>query len=342
SFREIWERLRGGPSDLLGLEIQEKALFAVRMRRRGRELLVTAADSLPPAERTEAAYAYSSAAIPQRLKAKYAALAVPDESATVKLLTFPGRFDAAAETKIVQDMGLENPDRYRVSYKLVSEGRGRAESRVVAAALPEEIARVYAMFIPAGRPAVFSVEVAPLARLTAFFHGPGRHQQAKCVGTLTFGDKTSCLAILNNGLPALIRTFQIGTRQVLEKIEKSLGVDQSTAEAVLAEGAIDISQIVEEVLDPLLKQLTISRDFVERREGCHLERLFMGGALIASHDVTDLIRSTIGVAVESWNPFDGLPIAAGAYPETLKGQEWRFTAAIGACLGVFEKNESTH
>ncbi|MCX7591492.1 MAG: pilus assembly protein PilM [Kiritimatiellae bacterium] len=336
SIKELVQRLRGGPSDLVGIEIQEKAVFAVRMRRRGSEFSILAADSLPPAERTELAHTYSSGTIPLKLRAKYAALAIPDDTAIIKLLTFPGRLDPAAEAKIVQDMGLENANGYRISYKLVSEGRGRAESRVLAVAIPEATVEAYARFVSVGRPATYSVEVASLAKLTSFLNGPGGQHPTKCIGTLTFGDNTSCLAIFNNAIPALVRTFKIGTNHILEKIEKVFGVDRPTAEAVLAEGAIDISQTVAEVLDPLVKQLTVSRDFVERREDCRLERMFISGTVTISHDVIEQVRATVGVPVESWNPFASVSAPEGTCPENLKGQEWRFAAAIGACLGVFE------
>ena len=76
---------------------------------------------------------------------------------------------------------------------------------------------------------------------------------------------------------------------------------------------------------------------MERRENCQLSKLYTSGALVVSRDLIDEMHSSVGVEVSAWNPFQGLTVAQGAIPERFVGQEWRFSAALGACSGTFEE-----
>ena len=55
-----------------------------------------------------------------------------------------------------------------------------------------------------------------------------------------------------------------------------------------------------------------------------------------AQDSIDEMRTGLGIPVEFWNPFDGLTVGSGAVPDEFVGQEWRFAAAVGACVATFE------
>jgi Tfp pilus assembly PilM family ATPase len=120
-------------------------------------------------------------------------------------------------------------------------------------------------------------------------------------------------------------------------VRSGLGVDAPTAAGILADGSFDISHTIAEVMDPLVKQIVISRDFVERRENCHMSRLYLSGGLTVSRCVRDELRGALELDVETWNPFEGLRVQSGAVPESCVGREWMFASAVGACLGTFEE-----
>jgi Tfp pilus assembly PilM family ATPase len=73
---------------------------------------------------------------------------------------------------------------------------------------------------------------------------------------------------------------------------------------------------------------------VERRENCHIRKLFVSGGVTGARDWQNEIRSAVGVAPETWNPFAGLQMAADALPQRLAGTESRFVAATGAALAA--------
>jgi Tfp pilus assembly PilM family ATPase len=340
-IKELAQRLKKGPTDVVGVDVGETAIALARMKKTNDLITLLAVDivPLPPElaqEQTETVPDLQPLIVPPKLKGKYASLAVAGTSAIMKILTFPGHFDEAAEAKVVENMGIENPDKYRISYKLVSEGHGRSEARVLTVALPEAVAQAPLRLFPIGIPAPYSLEISGLATLTAFLHSQEKKIQDASVGIIDFGAEVCTFGLFHKGFLMLVRRFPVGTNSILNKVQETLGVDQETAQGIISDGSFDISQSVSDVMEPLIKQLIVSRDYVERRENCQVSRIYISGGLVVSRDLVDEMKSSMGIEVTGWNPFDELGIAAGALPENFAGQEWRFAAAVGACLATFE------
>jgi Tfp pilus assembly PilM family ATPase len=89
-------------------------------------------------------------------------------------------------------------------------------------------------------------------------------------------------------------------------------------------------------MDPFLRQMSISKDFVERREDCRVLKVYVSGGTSLSRYWVDEIKSAAGTEVERWNPFASLRLAPDALPASLAGQETRFAAALGGCLRILE------
>ncbi len=340
SIKELLARFKGTPSDLVGVDISNTGIKAVRMRKTKEEIHVVAADILPPVNLAESATSSNPLMeLPQRLKARYVSLAVPGNGSTVKLLSFPGPFRDSSVQKVIESLGVDDLDNYRIAYKLITEGHGKSESRVLAVALPVDEASGAPTLFPIARPAPYSLEISGLASMTAFMNGPGAQAQETAIGAIDFGDNASTFTLFNKGVLSLVRRFDIGTDHIVDKVQESLGVDKETAQGIITDGAFDISQSVSEIMEPLIKQLIVSRDFVERREDCSISKLYASGGVVLSRDSLDEMRSSLGIEIESWNPFeiDSLTVAPDAIPEHLKGQEWRFSAAVGACISTFEE-----
>ncbi|MFO7871498.1 MAG: pilus assembly protein PilM [Kiritimatiellia bacterium] len=336
SFSEILEQIKSGPADLAGIEIASYGTPVVHMRKSGDEVQVVGADILPPAG-TAVEEPPAPLELSGKLKGRYASVCVPGSGAIVKLLSFPGQFGESSEHKLLDSLRLENPDKYRIAYKLIARGHGKSESRVLTVALPEEEASIVTPLLPAGLPAPFSLEVSGLAVMTAFLNATASNQKDQAVGMAHFGSRVSSFALFNKGSLSLIRRFDLGTETILGRVQEGLGVDKETAEGIMSDGSFDISQLVNEVLTPVIKQMVVSRDFLERRENCQLAKIYVSGALTVSRDSIEEISSAMGVETGGWNPFEGLSVSSGALPEAAKGKEWQYAAAIGAGLGTFEE-----
>jgi Tfp pilus assembly PilM family ATPase len=191
--------------------------------------------------------------------------------------------------------------------------------------------------VAVGAPAPRSLELSGLSSLAAFLHGPGQAHEQDAVIMIEAGAKLTFMALLNKGAVILLRKFDLGSESIVAKVQQQLNVDQDTARGIISDGSFDISQSVRAVMAPFLRQLTISKDFVERRENCRLVKCYLSGGTSLSTYWKEEIRNATGVDSELWNPFHGLRVAEGAYPADLIGQEPRFAAAVGACWGVLEE-----
>lgn len=338
AFDSLLRSLKRKISDLAGIDVGDSGVKVVRMQKSRDVVTLLAADILPPIARSpEETGAPFAAALPPRLRGRYACLTVPGQDSIVKLLSFPGPFEPKMEGKLFENLGLKNPNAYRVGYKIAGDRGPRAESRVLAVAVPETELQAATGLLPTGVPAPYSLEVAGLATLTAFAHGPGQRHLSEAVGVIEFGASTSSFALFNRGTLAMVRRFGFGTNRLIDRLTESLGVDRDTAIGIVANNSFDIANTVNEVIETPVRQLVVSRDFVERRENCQVASLYVSGGLVLSHDAVDRIGATLGIEVHTWSPFENVKVADGAVPARLVGQDWRLASAIGACLGTFEE-----
>lgn len=339
SLKALVGRFKRGPSDIVALDIATTGIKAVRMRGSDEGVSVLAAAILPPVHlphtAEEAAQEIAPLDLPRDLVGRYACLTVSGEKAVVKLLTFPGHgpeAETGIEQKIVDSLGIEKPDDFRIGYKMIpTQAR---EVRALAVAVPNAEAAGACRLFPVGVPAPHSIELSGLAAVTAFLQGPGKDSSDEALGMVECGARVTFFSAFRKGVPLLIRKFDFGSDLILTKVQESLGVDRGTAEGILSDGSFDVSQQIGEVMDGFVKQIIVSRDFVERRENCRLGKVFASGGITASRDWAVEMKSALGFEVEAWNPFVGLNVSDGALPENLKGQESRFAAAIGAGLAT--------
>lgn len=338
SVGALLKRFRPNPSDVVGVDVGTSAVKVVRMRRNAEGLPTLLGAAIFPNEGQESGGTGDSGkvSIPQKLRARYACVAVTGRGAIIKLLSLPGRFEAGSEGKILENLGIRNADLFRISYRVLREGHGRSESRVLAVALPEEEAQRAMGPFASGLPAPLSLEIAGLATLTAFASGPLGKIENLATGLVEFGATSTFVSFFRGDTLLLVRQFEVGANEVVARVQKTLGTDVETARGIINGGAFDVSQPVMEVFGPLIKQLAVSRDFVERREDCRVGSVFVSGGMTAAPAVVSELRSSLEVDVEHWNPIADFPAAAGAVPAELAGHEWRLSGAVGACLATLE------
>lgn len=329
-------RQRKSPAELLGVDIGTTGLKVVRMRHNKDQTTLLAADILPPLELPEGPAGHNvRLKLPKNLMANYVALTVSGASAAVRLLNLTGHIEPQGlkEEEVREHVGLASE--FRVSHVMLSVPRAKQETKVLVVGLPEKEAKTVLSLVPSGPPAPYCLEVSGLAAMTAFTHGPGADSPHDALAVIESGAKITFMALFHKKTLALVRKFDFGAETIVARVQQQLGVDQETARGIIADGSFDISQPVHEVMDPFLRQLTISKDFVERREDCVVSAVYLSGGTTLSRYWMEEVSAAVGIEVVQWNPFDHVELAADAYPAELKGQETRWTAAVGACLGVF-------
>lgn len=323
-----------GYTDVVGVDVGGTATKAVRLKKGKAGITLMAADLLPVALRPGegAAAPVTPIHLPKPLRARNVALAISSPVAVVKLLNLPAHSDKSADSHVSELLGLGDTSEFRVAYETVA--RTRAETKVLAVAIPDQIPHAACGLFPAGRPAPCSIEISGLCSLTAYARGPGKENREQCVAVMDFGAYVTTVAFFNKGVLSLIRKFDFGISAILKRLKESLGVETEVALGILTDGSFDISQVLHQAMESFLQQAVISWDFVERRENTHVTKLFVSGGTAGLRSWSEEVRKKTGLDPEFWDPFAGLQIHPGAVPERLKGQEPRLSAALGAAMAV--------
>ena len=332
------------PAEAIALDCSTDAVRAVRLQQAPGGITLTAADELSPVPLDAARSALGDRielkikelALPTPLRARYAALLAPAGSAAIKLLRFPEEVDLDDSQKVRERMGLEEGD-YRIGTQVIQTSGTKREALALGVALPELLARALLDLMPkAGLPAPYSLQASELAVLNAFTSDPALADDSPPCGFIHFDHDFSIVALFNAGQISQLRTFPFGLAAVIQRIVKTLNVDQATASGVVSDGAFDISSLIEAEIREIRGQYVISRDFMERNENCRLQQVYLSGP----RPLTAPFAGGEKVSVKSihWNVLDLFDQRlAGELPDSLTDASWKLTAAIGAGMGVLSE-----
>jgi Tfp pilus assembly PilM family ATPase len=322
------------PSEIIGVDLSSTGVKVVRVKKTKEGVTCLGAQILSAAALAGEEAREGRFPVPKDLLSNYAAIAVTGEEAVVRILSLQVPADGSAPdvTRVREQVGLG--EEYRLGSILTTPAKGKGEGKVLVAGLPEQQAAATVQMFSVGAPAPFSLELSGLAALDAFLVGPGAAQAQGAVAVIESGARITFMALFHRGVLSLVRKFDFGAEALIARVQHQLGVDRDTALGAMSDSSFDLSQALREVMDPFLRQLSISKDFVERREDCRVTTVYLsGGSSLLRHFGREIATAT-GLEAQTWNPFEGLRLEAGAYPAELDGQQTRFTAAIGAAWGV--------
>jgi len=319
------------PNEVLGVDLGASGTKVVRLRKGKETISLVGASLLPPLDANATALA-----LPPELVTNYAAVTLSSNQHLIRLINVPGvgETETALAAKLQDIVKVEKSQRF--AFRILRAVPGKRETLVLTVALPEtEVLRVLAL-LPHGPPAACSCEDAGLAALTAFFHGPGREFYDDAVCFIETGANGTFVAFINKNTPVLIRSLELGGEKLIANLQSQWGLDRETALGALGQGAtIDISQPLRELASPALRQLNISRDFVERQEGCRISKVFLSGGLGQIKQWGQAVQESMGVAAVVWDPLEALQVSAVS--EAIRNQSGRFASAIGAALAALEE-----
>lgn len=339
SLRDIvpnWRR--GVRSDVVGLDIGEMTTKIVRLKRVGGAITVLAADLLPrlaPPALGEADIRPEPLLIARELQGLHAAIAVSTPHASIRLLTIPGSHEKIEQLNFSELLGVPEGVEFRIGYEVLT-AEGRSEQVVLATGIPLAHARWAAALLPRGLPAPCSLQAGGVAALNSVGGALNDLRGETAALSVHLGSEVTHVAAFHRGRLALFRQCLIGNQTIVKIVRERLGIEEELVPGILDDSVIDASQTIGVAIEPFLRQLMLAREFVERKRTCHVERILLCGSLLGTKHWVAHIEATTGIRPEVWNPFAGLPVAANALTDRVKGVESRFTGAVGAALAVME------
>jgi Tfp pilus assembly PilM family ATPase len=320
-------------SDLVGVDFSTTATKVVRLKKTKSELALLGIDLLPAVDFKTAARRIE---LPRNILANYGCLAYSGTASVVRMVNAPlaAEEDKLPEAKLRELLNVDAD--YRVSAMLAKRGNGRQDSSFLAAAVPEDDVRFLLNMFPAGPPAPASVEVAGLAFLPAFLNARAAECKDEAVCLIEAGESVSHFVFLNKGSVALVGKFGFGGNLLRAKVVNDLGVDDELAGTILTDRSINLSTTMVDVMTPFLKQLSISKDFIERHQGCRVSKVYVSGGLSLLPHWSSAVEQMLHAEVVQWSPFENIQYDPDVIPDEMVVQAPRFAAAVGAVIGGFE------
>lgn len=321
-------------SDLVGVDFSTTATKVVRLKQLKGELSLVGLDLLPPVDFSTSA---SRMELPRNMASYYGCLAYTGSAAVVRMVNapLPAEEQTLPEPKLRELLNVT--DDYRVSARLMKRGKGRQDSSLLAAAIPQDDVRYLLSMFPAGPPAPASLEVSGLAFVTAFLNARGKECSESAVCLFEAGESLSHFAFVNKGNLALVGKLAFGAKTLRDKLAHDLGVDEELAASILDDRSINISSSLASVMEPFIKQMNISKDFIERHQGCRVSKLYVSGGLSLLPSWRTEIGALLHVPVDTWSPLENIEYDPDSLAEGIEKQATRFGAAIGAAIGGFEE-----
>lgn len=320
-------------NDLIGIDFGTSATKIVRLKKSADEVSLTGIDLLPAVDFSSSS---SRIDLPRNLTTHYGCLTYSRPESVVRLINtpLPAGDETLTDAKLRELLSVGED--FRVSARLVKRGKGRQDSSLLAAAMPQDDVGFMLNMFPAGPPAPASLEVSALSFMSAFMHARGKECANDAVCLIESGERSSTYAFLNQGNVVLMGKMDFGSLTLRNRLAEDLGVDEELASSILNDRSINISTSLNTVLDPFLKQISISKDFIERHQGCKVSKLYVSGGLSLLPSWAAEVGQMLQINATTWNPLENISYEPELLSPEIKFEATRYSAAIGAALGGFE------
>ena len=317
-------------SNLLALDFAHSGVKAVRLKKSKDRIVLSAADILPAVNLD----AGERPQLPKSLSAYYTSICANPGQTHLRVFGHVMQENEKLDQIVRENLSV--PEEFRVTGRLLVDGPAKKESSILGVAIPENSIEQHLDLFAAGAPAPHSLELAGLAAFSAFAFNRSKQTASQTVCLIETGLRYTYVAFFHKNQLQVVNRFEIGGEAVAKQVQKALGVDEEMAGTILAGGSVDVAAPIRTALAPFVKQLSIYREFVERQNKTTLSGVYLAGGEAASTYWQSAIQDVLGLTPVVWNPFEKIDIPDGVYPESLKGQESRFAAAVGAALGGME------
>jgi len=328
------KRIARRHTDLVGIDFATTATKVVRLKKTGEGISLMGIDLLPAVDFHAAP---NRLELPRNMVSYYSALCYSCPEAVIRMLNtpVPDGVETLQDSKIRELLNVT--DDYRPSARLIRKGKGRQDSSFLAAAIPQDDVAFMLNMFPAGPPAPASLEVSGLASISSFLHSKGEECAEQSVCLIEAGETTSHFAFLNKGAVLLVGKMDFGSLQLRKKLAADLGVDDELAASILNDRSINISSSLASVLEPFTRQLSISKDFIERHQGCRVSKVYVSGGLSLLASWVGEVGQMLHTDVVRWSPLDNIQYDPESLSSDIEKQATRFAAAFGAAIGGLEE-----
>ncbi len=186
------------------------------------------------------------------------------------------------------------------------------------------------------RPNIIDIDSLALINSFNFNYPKVDVAENKSICLLNIGASISNVNILDNGIPRLSRDIHSGGANFTKKLMDIFEVDFKAAEELKInppEDKLDkIRAAVESVLTNLSAEIRTSFDYYESQNTSSVVKIFLSGGASRIRGLNEMLSSSLGIPVESWDPFKEIKISDKIDMQKLNNFSGQFNIAVGLAL----------
>ncbi len=310
----------GSGKSSVGLDIGSHSVKVVELLRSGKGLKLSkyAIVELPPdtvvdgevINRDHLVESIKDALTKSGIKTKTVNSAVSGRSVIVRRIPMEKMTEAQARQAIHWEAEQHIPfrvDEVSIDFKILNEESSPGQMEVLLVAAKKENINLHRSVVQGAGVRSSSVDLEQFALLRAY-ENSYHPSDDECVTILNVGSDNTNLVITKGGVPSFNRDIAMGGGRFIEAILRSLGVDYSTAEAILKgnipEGvsADDVKNAVSSVLEEL--STSVRRSFISFQasgESSRIDKMLLSGGCSLMAGLAETLSDHHGLPVEAFD-----------------------------------------
>ncbi|MCD4707937.1 MAG: type IV pilus assembly protein PilM [Candidatus Sabulitectum sp.] len=310
----------GSGKSSVGLDIGSHSVKVVELLRSGKGIKLSkyAIVELPPdtvvdgevVNRDHLVESIKDALTKSGIKTKTVNSAVSGRSVIVRRIPMEKMTEAQARQAIHWEAEQHIPfrvDEVSIDFKILNEESAPGQMEVLLVAAKKEIIHLHRSVVQGAGIKSSSVDLEQFALLRAYENS---YQPSidECVTILNIGADNTNLVIAKGGIPSFNRDLAMGGGRFIEAILRSLGVDYSTAEAILKgnlpEGVseADVKNAVSSVVEEL--STSVRRSFISFQasgESSRIDKMLLSGGCSLMAGLAETLSDHHGLPVEAFD-----------------------------------------
>jgi len=175
-----------------------------------------------------------------------------------------------------------------------------------------------------------SLQLSPISFINCFEAARPELFHNQAVALLDVGFLSSSLTILDKGKPLLTRSVPTGAKQITEYIAQSTNSDFAKAEATKLADDNLLGEATSKTCVTLIREVRSSINFFEKNSDQPISKVFVTGGSSSSPGVISVLCNEIGSPCENWDATAGLQTELPSeQQEIFTRNKAAFSAAIG-------------
>lgn len=347
----------GSGKSSVGLDIGSHSVKAVELTRSGKGLKLSryAVVELTPGtvvdgevvNRDHLVESIRDALAKAGIKTKTVNSAVSGRSVIVRKIPMEKMTEAQARQAIHWEAEQHIPfrvDEVSIDFKILNEETAPGQMEVLLVAAKKEVIHLHRSLIQGAGIRTAAVDLEQFALLRAY-QNSYHPSDEECVTILNVGSDNTNLVIVKGGAPSFNRDLAIGGSRFIEAIQRSLGLDYPTAEAILKgdlpEGVseVDVRNAVSSVMEEL--STSVRRSFISFQasgESSRIDKMLISGGCSLMAGLAETLSEHHGLPVELLDVLGDIQLEGtlAADASERKSIEAVIAVAVGLALKTLE------